>query len=250
MLFTSDYSLIEVFDAPQNSRAGVNTCAQEQSKQWIKSELFVKIAAMHGHGAARQLRPEAAYEFGRFRLDPVQHILWRDDQVLPLGPKVVQTLSILLANCGKVISREELIREVWGNTAVEDSNLAHNISVLRRTLREDPSANYTIEQRCPGGDIGSVNRELPSQKFPRPSRCPRSLIAALPPSKPLPSTRKHWLGVTLALGSLICLTVVGIVLLRMRSQTKLHSRQSVAVVGFANLSQGGLKGPPAPRYRR
>ena len=84
-------------------------------------------------------------EFGHFRLDPDRQILWREGQLVPIGPKVVQTLAILAASSGQVVSKDDLIRQVWGDTAVEENSLAHNISVLRRILKEDSSGAFTIE---------------------------------------------------------------------------------------------------------
>jgi DNA-binding winged helix-turn-helix (wHTH) protein len=96
-------------------------------------------------GAARKVESHAGLEFGCFRLDPEQKILWRDEQVVPLGPKVVQTLFVLAANAGEVVSKEELIRQVWAGIAVEDNSVAHNIFVLRKALKEDLSGRFTIE---------------------------------------------------------------------------------------------------------
>jgi len=84
-------------------------------------------------------------EFGDFRLDPDRQILWREGQLVPIGPKVVQTLAILVASNGQAVSKDDLIRQVWGETAVEENSLAHNISVLRKVLKEDSSGSFTIE---------------------------------------------------------------------------------------------------------
>src|SRR5262249_17379507 len=83
--------------------------------------------------------------FGRFQLDTEAGVLWRDGQVVPLGPKVVHTRALRVARHGQVVAREELIRQVWGDTVVEDNNLAHNISVLRKILRENPADLFAIE---------------------------------------------------------------------------------------------------------
>ena len=202
---------------------------------------------MHlGTGRHGSYGPQAAYEFGRFRLDPDQNILWRDGQVLPLGPKVVQTLSVLVANFGQVISRQELIRLVWSDTAVEDSNLAHNISVLRRSLREDPSCRFTIETVPRRGyrfcEVRPAVAEIPVAGFaPRTGDCSRSAAAAARILSEAPARNHLGAGIVVAGGS--CRhwpdRSAG-------SQTKLRSRRSVAVVGFANLSQGGDSGWLAP----
>ena len=84
-------------------------------------------------------------EFGHFRLDPDRQILWREGQLVPIGPKVVQTLAVLVANSGQVVSKDDLIQQVWGDTAVEENSLARNIFVLRKILKEDPSGIFSIE---------------------------------------------------------------------------------------------------------
>src|SRR5271157_5923851 len=90
-------------------------------------------------------RVRPVLEFGHFRLDPDRQILWREGQLVPIGPKVVQTLAILVASNGQAVSKDDLIRQVWGETAVEENSLAHNISVLRKVLKEDSSGSFTIE---------------------------------------------------------------------------------------------------------
>jgi len=85
-------------------------------------------------------------EFGQFRLDSDRLILWRDGQVVRTGPLVVRTLAVLASKPNEVITKEDLIRQVWGEGAVvEENSVAQNISALRRILNQDPSANLTIE---------------------------------------------------------------------------------------------------------
>lgn len=192
---------------------------------------------MHSRGSAHALFEEGWLEFGRFRLDPEQKILWCDDRVLPLGPKVVHTLFILATNPGQVISRERLIREVWSDTAVEDSNLAHNIFVLRKSLKEDPSGAFTIETVPRRGYRfcdASAAKPVPSPhvEVSRPKRA----IAIAPPSLPVASNRRL-LTLVLGLGVLTCLGAVAIHRSRTHGSEKSLGRHAVAVVGLANLSQ-------------
>ena len=49
------------------------------------------------------------YEFGPFRLDANRHRLLRNDQVVPLSPKAIETLTVLVHNPGKLLEREALI---------------------------------------------------------------------------------------------------------------------------------------------
>lgn len=85
------------------------------------------------------------YEFGSFRLDPAQHILLRDGQIVSLTPKVFETLRVLVENRGQVVDKDELLQTVWADTIVEEANLAKNISVLRKVLSDNGSAHSCIE---------------------------------------------------------------------------------------------------------
>src|SRR5215510_9252787 len=83
----------------------------------------------------RQLRQ--VYEFGPFRLDSAERILWRDGAVVPLQPKVFDLLLALLERHGRLVEKDELMQAVWPDTVVEEANLANNISILRKTLSEN-----------------------------------------------------------------------------------------------------------------
>jgi DNA-binding winged helix-turn-helix (wHTH) protein/Tol biopolymer transport system component len=74
------------------------------------------------------------YEFGPFRLDPGKRLLLRDNQPVPLQLKAFETLLVLVRNSEHVVLKDDLMKAVWPNTFVEESNLAQNIFVLRKTL--------------------------------------------------------------------------------------------------------------------
>ncbi|MBZ5681148.1 MAG: winged helix-turn-helix domain-containing protein [Acidobacteriia bacterium] len=74
------------------------------------------------------------YEFGPFRLDPGKRLLLRDNQPVPLQLKAFETLLVLVRNSEQVVLKDDLMKAVWPNTFVEESNLAQNIFVLRKTL--------------------------------------------------------------------------------------------------------------------
>jgi DNA-binding winged helix-turn-helix (wHTH) protein len=83
------------------------------------------------------MRDDPRYEFGPFVLDASEHQLRRGRQVVPLSPKVFDTLLVLVANGGHVMSKDELISAVWPDAFVEDSSLSQNISLLRKALGEN-----------------------------------------------------------------------------------------------------------------
>src|SRR5688572_29725020 len=75
------------------------------------------------------------YEFGRFRLDVSECRLLRDGLCLPLKPKALETLILLVENNGHMLEKEELMQRLWPDSFVEEANLAVNISQLRKVLR-------------------------------------------------------------------------------------------------------------------
>lgn len=85
------------------------------------------------------------YEFGPFRLDPVERQLRHDGEVVPLTPKAFEVLLLLVRNSQHVLKKEEVLAEVWKDSFVEEKNLTDNISILRKTLGDDPRRPTFIE---------------------------------------------------------------------------------------------------------
>jgi Tol biopolymer transport system component/DNA-binding winged helix-turn-helix (wHTH) protein len=86
------------------------------------------------------------YRFGHFRLDVGEHLLYRlEGQVVPLKPKVVETLELLVQERGRLLSKDELMQRLWPDTVVEESNLTQNIYLLRKVLGTDPNGSNYIE---------------------------------------------------------------------------------------------------------
>jgi len=90
-----------------------------------------------------------AYEFGKFRLDADGHVLFRDDTLVPLPPKAVDTLLLLVEHAGAVVDKEEILQQVWKGTFVEDGSLTRTVSVLRKALEEGGNHHYitTVPKR-------------------------------------------------------------------------------------------------------
>ena len=85
------------------------------------------------------------YEFGPFRLDRTEHQLLRNGERVPLTPKALSTLLVLVSRRGRILEKEELMHEVWPDTFVEEGGLARNISVLRKALDDTSDAPRYIE---------------------------------------------------------------------------------------------------------
>ena len=78
----------------------------------------------------------AVFEFGECRLDTAERVLRRNGVVVPLTPKAVSMLELLVRREGTVVSRTEMIQELWPDTFVEEANLTVTVWMLRRALGE------------------------------------------------------------------------------------------------------------------
>ena len=79
-------------------------------------------------------KQEGCFAFGPFLLDVDRTALYRGDELIPLTPKVFDTLLALVSENDRTLSKNELIDRVWPDSAVGDGSLAQNILVVRRIL--------------------------------------------------------------------------------------------------------------------
>jgi DNA-binding winged helix-turn-helix (wHTH) protein/TolB-like protein/Tfp pilus assembly protein PilF len=85
------------------------------------------------------------YEFGKFRLNIVERSIESAGHPLSLAPKALDVLIVLIENRGRIVDKDDLMRKVWPDTFVEDSNLAFNVSVLRKLFGESRTSPHFIE---------------------------------------------------------------------------------------------------------
>jgi DNA-binding winged helix-turn-helix (wHTH) protein/tetratricopeptide (TPR) repeat protein len=85
------------------------------------------------------------YEFGPFRLDPVERRLLRRDTPVTLTPKVFDILLMLVRNGGRALEKEVFMREIWPDSFVEEGSLNRNISTLRKALGDGREGHKFIE---------------------------------------------------------------------------------------------------------
>jgi DNA-binding winged helix-turn-helix (wHTH) protein/tetratricopeptide (TPR) repeat protein len=84
------------------------------------------------------------YKFGPFQIDLDRYLLLRDGNLVPLSPKVFETLIFLIEHRGSVVKKEDIMNRVWPDTFVEESNLAQNIFLLRKALGEEKNEHRYI----------------------------------------------------------------------------------------------------------
>ena len=114
----------------------------------------------------------SVYEFGPFRLDAGQLLLFERGEPVALGPKVVETLLALIEHPGEVLTKSALLDRIWPEGYVDEANLAQNVYVLRKVLRGrwDVEAIETIPRRG-YRFVAPVTRVEAVHVSPRP--CPR-----------------------------------------------------------------------------
>lgn len=162
------------------------------------------------------------FEFGPYRLDGGKSVLWRGGDLVPLTPKALDLLTVLVEQGGDVVSKQELMSRVWPDTVVEEGNLSVTIAALRKAL--DPQSDGRSH-------IQTVPRR--GYRFDAPLRAsaePRRLgLAVLPFACLGPETEAH---VGLAMAD----ALIG----RLTHSDALIVRPTMAVAQYATL-------PLAPR---
>jgi len=83
-----------------------------------------------------------SWAFGPYLLDVGQRRLLRNGRAVALRPKIFDTLQVLVENHDRLLPKEELMALVWPDTVVDESNLAHNLSVLRKILERKDRTKY------------------------------------------------------------------------------------------------------------
>src|SRR4030095_7332838 len=120
---------------------------------------------------SRQMRHY--YKFGPFRLDPAKRDLLRDGEIVPLPPKVLDLLQVLVENNGEIVEKEELMSRVWPDSFVEEGNLSVNIFALRKALGDDGNQHQFIKTVPKRGyrfvasvlEVWGENEELTSESL-------------------------------------------------------------------------------------
>lgn len=95
-------------------------------------------------------RRRNVFQFGPFCLDIRERVLLRDGRLVPLAPKALSTLVVLVRNMGHVMEKDVLMAEVWPDEIVEEGNLSQQIFILRKALGEtngNPTYIETIPRR-------------------------------------------------------------------------------------------------------
>jgi len=85
------------------------------------------------------------YEFGPYQLSVNTRLLKRSGETISLTPKAAEILVLLVTRAGQLVEKDELLKEVWPDTFVEEANLSQNICYLRKALSDDRAGPKYIE---------------------------------------------------------------------------------------------------------
>ncbi len=185
------------------------------------------------------------YEFGPFRVDPEKQLLLRDNQPVPVTPKTFETLLVLVRHSREVVSKDELMQELWPDSFVEEANLSQNIFMLRKALGDSPEERryivtlpgrgyrLTAEVRTvtqEGDDVVIASRSRSEIALEQTDLTPAELIAPLlPPAKHV--RRKYWL-----VGTTMLVLLAGVTFLihhRLRPANP-TAKDTVVIADFSN----------------
>jgi DNA-binding winged helix-turn-helix (wHTH) protein/tetratricopeptide (TPR) repeat protein len=173
------------------------------------------------------------YEFGRFRCDPREHLLLCEGKPVSLSPKSFDILLALIQNNGRLVTKDELMHQVWPDSFVEEGNLTVNISALRRALGALPQGQQYIETVPKKGyrfvaavtqlrDDGKTAAQIPAVE--EPSALPKIAPASAPAARP----RRWW-----PMAALPLVAVMVIVLVSSRP-ARLTDKDTVVLADFSN----------------
>lgn len=85
------------------------------------------------------------YEFGPFRLDLEERLLSSPEGDIPLAFKIFETLVLLIENKGRIVKKEEMMKKLWPDRYVEESNVSQNVFMLRKILGDSSGNDQYIE---------------------------------------------------------------------------------------------------------
>src|SRR5262249_21387244 len=91
------------------------------------------------------LEAKPILQFGSFRLEPAERKLLRDGNEVRLPPKAFDLLLALARNAGRLMEKDDLLKQVWPDSFVEESSLAQHVSLLRKALRDGENGTSYIE---------------------------------------------------------------------------------------------------------
>ncbi len=190
-------------------------------------------------------RPGGFYQFGPFKLDVSKRVLYRSGEFVPVTPKVLETLLVLVEQAGQVVTKEEVLQRVWPDAFVEEGSISNNIFTLRKILNphfEGESPILTVARRGyrftaavarHDDEVPFTVADPPVAPHPVDERLQdASEITVIVPPRP---ARGRAIWVALGLAGLAVVLAIGL-MARGKPDTTRQHRPAVAVLKIKNLS--------------
>lgn len=167
------------------------------------------------------------YEFGPFRADADKELLLRNDLTVPLAPKAFQILLVLIRHSNQVVTKDDLMKNVWPDTFVEEANLSRNIFLLRKALGETPQDHqYIVTVQGRGYRFADDVQLVPEQEL--------NIVAASHAKVQVEITEtSKWRWVAIA-AALLVLVAAGLFRFFTKRPPLLTERDTVVLADFAN----------------
>jgi two-component system KDP operon response regulator KdpE len=109
-------------------------------KPFGTGELLARVRAMLRRASTGDAEASALVEFGDVRVDLALRTVERNGEMLHLTPIEYRLLSYLIANTGKVLTHQQLLRDVWGQAQIENNpSLRVFMTHLRQKIEQQPS---------------------------------------------------------------------------------------------------------------
>ena len=110
------------------------------TKPYSPRELVARIRAVLRRGVTEEVDDDAVIEVGTVRMDVDRHLVTVDGDEVRLPLKEFELLEFFLRNCGRVLTRGQLIDRVWGSDYVGDTKtLDVHVKRLRAKIEADPA---------------------------------------------------------------------------------------------------------------
>jgi len=168
------------------------------------------------------------YEFGPFRVDAEKELLLRAGQPVALTPKTFQILLALVRHSGELVTKDEIMKAVWPDTFVEETNLTRNIFSLRKALGESPENQYIITVSGRGYRLAERAQKVPQHDLEILAATRSTVELQVEEGKP---TRWIYL---LTIGTSNLLIALVVIYLVLRPTPRLTEKDSVVIAEFSN----------------
>jgi DNA-binding winged helix-turn-helix (wHTH) protein/TolB-like protein len=186
------------------------------------------------------------FEFEDFRFDTRKRVLWRRGELVPLTPKAIEVLCLLVENRGNLVERDEILEKVWSDTFVEEGNLNHAISALRKALGGDgiiqtvPRRGYRFSAEIREVSNGAVEKLILERRTVSQTTIEESEELLLPSESVRPAKRTR----TILITAFVMIIVAGlsVLLLRLTNRSDLpsqpSSKKTLVILPLRSLTSG------------